>query len=89
MAETKLTPDRRLVLAKTPDGDAWWTSDITWGLAPVIRTTEKVRRILQWLAKRGLVEVVVPGGQGHPTSWRRTPAGTDALLALSTPPTAA
>lgn len=65
---------RKLVLRRTPDGDAYWTSDIAYDCR---LPTPRVRTALKALQKDGLVETIVVGTKGLPTSWRRTAAGTE------------
>lgn len=72
----KLSDIDFLVLRKTPERDAYWTSDIAYDAR---LTTTWARRSLERLALNGLVEVVAPGGKGYPASWRRTDAGRAAL----------
>lgn len=72
----KLTDFDLAVLRKVPDRDAFWTSDIAYDAR--IRTSE-ARSSLKRLEKAGFVQVVSPGGQGYPASWRRTEAGRAAL----------
>lgn len=80
MAE-KLTQAQWNVLSKVRDDDAYWTSDIAYDAG---HATHQIRPILKRLAALGLVEVVVEGSKGLPTSWRRTPAGRAILTGDST-----
>ena len=77
---SELTEDERHILAKMSASDAYWTADIAHDAR--MRTTGAARSHLDKLLKRGLVEKVVQGAAGKPSSWRRTEAGT---LAISEP----
>lgn len=59
-------------VARIPDGDAYWTSDVAYDCR---LQTDKTRRELTELARLGYVERVVQGGKGLPTSWRITEPG--------------
>lgn len=52
------------------------TGDIAYSMR---LATHRVRSLLLALERKGCVEKVVEGGKGLPTSWRRTPAGLEAL----------
>ncbi len=80
MAE-KLSADECRVLSKVRDYDAYWTSDIAYDAR--MRTTGAARSVLDRLLKQGLVEKVVVGAAGKPSSWRRNSAGRAALALTS------
>lgn len=77
MDKKAMTDDERRVLAKMSASDAYWTADIAYDAR--MRTTGAARTQLEKLLKKGLVEKVVQGAAGKPSSWRRTAAGTAAL----------
>ena len=77
MVEKTITDDEHRVLAKMSEDDAYWTADIAYDAR--MRTTGAARTQLEKLLKKGLVERVVQGASGKPSSWRRTAAGTAAL----------
>lgn len=65
-----------LVLSKVKDDDAYWTSDIAHDAGMKTAAVHTILKRLEWA---NLVERIVKGGMGHPTSWRRTPLGRSVL----------
>lgn len=77
--DTKMTRRRRAVLALLDRAeyplDSVAIAHHVRGTEPVETTRQRVRSVLLGLERGAYVERADPGGAGHATTWRATPAG--------------